>query len=516
MCKDCEEKKDYSKTLNLPKTDFPMRASLPENEPKIQAKVFNQNLYEKMLKKNEGKTPFVLHDGPPYANGEIHIGHALNKVLKDTIIRYKNLQGFYTPYIPGYDTHGMPTEKKAIEKLGLNRDAIPVNKFRDTCKEFTMNYKDKQTEGFKRANITDIGNMQFDLLVVTPADTTIIEMLTSKYSINPLKVISLQDLLLHKTFYNGKIYVGSDVKLSVVIPTYNRKEKLIETLLKLEKEQDQNFNVIVIDNNSLYDIEEIRLSLSKDFNSKLIIHRNSMNLGMNGNLSSIFTYAKDGWIWTLSDDDIVRYNSISIIKDCISRNTTAEALFFSLSDIFSACNSFSEIIINSISELSELYKNLNKDKWNYLYSGDFIFLSNKVFKASLIQECIADIFRYSYTGIQQVYPIIYLLAKKKGSFVISNYKVVDFRAESSSHWNAFEVAIGTSTIMDWNIEASEEDLKTIWKLGMIDYHTIISLYKRKLSQREITIANKLSSGIYNIILDDFEKKEFMNYIEEYK
>ncbi len=149
----CEEKKDYSQTLNLPKTDFPMRGNLPENEPKIKERVFDQGLYEKILKKNEGKTPFVLHDGPPYANGEIHIGHALNKVLKDTIVRYKNLQGFYTPFIPGYDTHGMPTEKKAIEKLGLNRDEIPVTTFRDTCKQFTMEYKDKQTEGFKRLGI---------------------------------------------------------------------------------------------------------------------------------------------------------------------------------------------------------------------------------------------------------------------------------------------------------------------------------------------------------------------------
>ena len=148
-----EEKKDYSETLNLPKTDFPMRGNLPENEPKIQEEKFTQELYEKMLKKNEGKTPFVLHDGPPYANGEIHIGHALNKILKDTIVRYKNLQGYYTPYVPGYDTHGMPTEKKAIEKLGLNRDEIPVTKFRDTCKEFTQKYKDIQTAGFKRLGV---------------------------------------------------------------------------------------------------------------------------------------------------------------------------------------------------------------------------------------------------------------------------------------------------------------------------------------------------------------------------
>ena len=153
MCEKCEEKKDYGKTLNLPKTDFPMRGNLPENEPHIFNEVFENGLYEKMLKKNEGKEPFVLHDGPPYANGEIHAGHALNKVLKDTIIRYKNLKGYYTPFIPGFDTHGMPTEKKAIEKLGLNREEIPVSQFRDTCKEFTENYKDKQIEGFKRLGV---------------------------------------------------------------------------------------------------------------------------------------------------------------------------------------------------------------------------------------------------------------------------------------------------------------------------------------------------------------------------
>ena len=145
-----EEKKDYGKTLNLPKTDFPMRASLPEREPEIQKEIFDNDLYEKILKKNEGHESFVLHDGPPYANGEIHIGHALNKVLKDTIVRYKALKGFYTPYVPGFDTHGMPTEKKAIEKLGLDRSKIPVSEFRNTCKKFTEDYKDKQIEGFKR------------------------------------------------------------------------------------------------------------------------------------------------------------------------------------------------------------------------------------------------------------------------------------------------------------------------------------------------------------------------------
>ena len=148
-----EEKKDYSSTLNLPKTDFPMRGNLPTKEPETLKAVFENGLYEKILKKNEGHKHFVLHDGPPYANGEIHAGHALNKILKDTIVRYKAMKGFYAPFIPGYDTHGMPTEKKAIEKLGLDRSKIPVTKFRDTCREFTTNYKDIQTEGFKRLGI---------------------------------------------------------------------------------------------------------------------------------------------------------------------------------------------------------------------------------------------------------------------------------------------------------------------------------------------------------------------------
>ena len=148
-----EEKVDYGKTLNLPETSFPMRASLPEKEPQIQKELFDNDLYEKILKKNEGHESFILHDGPPYANGEIHAGHALNKILKDTIVRYKSLKGYYSPYVPGYDTHGMPTEKKAIEKLGLDRSKIPVTKFRDTCKEFTSNYKELQTGGFKRLGV---------------------------------------------------------------------------------------------------------------------------------------------------------------------------------------------------------------------------------------------------------------------------------------------------------------------------------------------------------------------------
>ena len=103
---------DYNKTLNLPKTEFPMRASLPQREPEFLKGWEKRKLYNQLMEHNEGKPLFVLHDGPPYANGSIHIGHALNKTLKDFIVRYKNMTGFKSPYVPGWDTHGLPTEKK--------------------------------------------------------------------------------------------------------------------------------------------------------------------------------------------------------------------------------------------------------------------------------------------------------------------------------------------------------------------------------------------------------------------
>ena len=148
-----EEKKNYGKTLNLPKTEFPMRGNLANTEPEILENIFENGLYNKIIAKNKDRKTFILHDGPPYANGPIHIGHALNKILKDTIVRYKSMQGFRSDFIPGFDTHGLPTEIKAIEKLKLNREEIEVNKFRDTCKEFNKEFIKLQSEGFKRLGI---------------------------------------------------------------------------------------------------------------------------------------------------------------------------------------------------------------------------------------------------------------------------------------------------------------------------------------------------------------------------
>lgn len=141
---------DYGQTLNLPKTDFPMRGNLPQREPQILDKWLNEDLYGKLMEHNEGKPLFVLHDGPPYANGDMHMGHALNKTLKDIITRYKNMSGFKAPYIHGWDTHGLPIERQAIKKLGINRDAVGPVKFRETCRDFALGYVENQKKQIQR------------------------------------------------------------------------------------------------------------------------------------------------------------------------------------------------------------------------------------------------------------------------------------------------------------------------------------------------------------------------------
>ena len=144
---------DYKNTIITPKTDFPMKAGLPNREPGMLERWNQEGLYQQMLEKNKDLPPFVLHDGPPFSNGDIHMGHALNKTLKDFIVRSHAMMGFYTPYVPGWDNHGMPIESAIIKKNKLNRKAMPVPEFRTACEEFAENYIQRQMAGFRRLGV---------------------------------------------------------------------------------------------------------------------------------------------------------------------------------------------------------------------------------------------------------------------------------------------------------------------------------------------------------------------------
>ncbi|MTI81359.1 MAG: isoleucine--tRNA ligase [Firmicutes bacterium] len=156
---------DYGKTLNLPKTDFPMRGNLPNREPETLKWWEEIDIYKELQKKNEGKQKFILHDGPPYANGHIHLGHTLNKILKDMIVKYRSMAGYDAPYVPGWDTHGLPIEQQVIKNQKINRHELDPVDFRKKCKDYALKFVDIQREEFKRLGVRgDWENPYFTLL----------------------------------------------------------------------------------------------------------------------------------------------------------------------------------------------------------------------------------------------------------------------------------------------------------------------------------------------------------------
>ena len=180
--------KDYNASLNLPKTDFPMRAGLPKREPDMLKKWEEMDLYNLQLKKNEGKPLFSLHDGPPFSNGNIHMGHALNKALKDFINRSYMMRGRYVPYIPGWDNHGMPIESAIIKEQKLNHKEMSTADFRSACHDYAEKYAKIQMAGFKRLGV--VGDWEHPYYTMNPG-----------FEADEVRVFG-------KMYRNGHIYKG--------------------------------------------------------------------------------------------------------------------------------------------------------------------------------------------------------------------------------------------------------------------------------------------------------------------
>lgn len=157
---------DYKATLNLPKTDFPMKANLPQREPEMLARWAAERLYERIQEARRGCEPYILHDGPPYANGRIHIGHALNKILKDIIVKSKTMSGYQVPYVPGWDCHGLPIEHQVLKELGDKKRDLDALAIRKLCKEYAEKYVAIQREEFQRLGV--LGDWQQPYLTLNP------------------------------------------------------------------------------------------------------------------------------------------------------------------------------------------------------------------------------------------------------------------------------------------------------------------------------------------------------------
>jgi isoleucyl-tRNA synthetase len=161
------EKKSYSKTLNLPQTSFAMKANLVQREPQLQKDWLKNDIYGKIRVARKGFPLYILHDGPPYANGDIHMGHVIDKVLKDFVVRYKTMTGFDAPYVPGWDCHGLPIESKVVTELGDKTKELSKPEIRQLCKKYASKYVKIQSRQFQQLGV--FGDFENPYLTFKPA-----------------------------------------------------------------------------------------------------------------------------------------------------------------------------------------------------------------------------------------------------------------------------------------------------------------------------------------------------------
>lgn len=337
----------------------------------------------------------------------------------------------------------------------------------------------------------EIEKYEYDYILIGNMLSGMRERLAIDYGINPLK-IRYYDEHMNIKQYSDDI---DKIKLTVIIPTYNRKNRLIRTMTLLDMQTDKEFDVIVLDNNSDYNIEEC----IKKCNFKLRevrINKNIFNIGMHGNLANIFLQQKDGWIWTLSDDDIPSIDAVAQIKHAINKKKRGDVLHFSINR-FDRHISNSSVLFNNLDEMCSFYAGVFDDKaWGGDVAGDLIYLSNKVFSIERLSQYYSKAFQYAYTGIPQIIPALFMLNEHAGSYELINSSIISYDLNEGDHWDWEQVALGLATITDINFNINHKNLKILYKMYMIDNKLLVDSIQNKDKKYMNHIMEKLHERIY--------------------
>lgn len=357
-----------------------------------------------------------------------------------------------------------------------------------------------------------ISDFSYDKIIIGCKRLGVREIIALKYNIPFDKIVYYNEEVNNLRKKNLNRMQCHKEKLTIVIPTYNRKERLKRTLNILEQQSDSDFKVIIMDNCSNYNIHYALEKRNKNFQEKVTIIHNKRNIGMAGNLANIFIQETNGWIWTLADDDIP---SIYAVEDIYSEIEKAEKLgvvSFSIHD-------FSNYLINEFIDIEELHELIKfyrmiKEKGNNLfdYSGDFIYLSNKVYNTKYIKKYYEDIFYYTYSGVPHLIPILFMLNDNIAKMRISNKKIVAYDMPDNDHWDWLKVVSGMRIITDLQLDLNEEETAILYNLLMVDYKYLIENIKTKNIKYVIKQLDKLYNEIYKYFLSEEEKKDYLNIL----
>ncbi len=370
--------------------------------------------------------------------------------------------------------------------------------------------QEKNAKGFMFCEPRQITQYEYDKLIICIYETSkaIREEIILLWDIPTEKIYYYQELYGHYCGRPEKWCITSGNKLTVVIPTYNRKKRLARTLDLLERQTYKDFQVIILDNVSDYNISEILEGRGQEFKNRVEIRKNNGNVGMCGNLAMSFLQADEGWMWTLSDDDIPSVYAVEVIMQEVEKNKDVGAFMFSIYEIGMHMDGDAQYI-NSFAELTRFYKRF-KEIERLNLNGDFIFFSNKVYNMSRIKKYMEKVFTYSYTGVPQLMPFLFMLDEQASTVIISNKKIVAYSLPEGRDWDRIKIGLGMSTITDLPlISADCEDKKMLYRLIMISPQAMLTVTEEAVTDENIKVFEKLYDKIYKIYLNKEEGREYL-------
>ena len=391
--------------------------------------------------------------------------------------------------------------KELSEKITNQYDVIACSDKNKNAMEYA--------KGYPFINPEQICNMCYDKIVVGGKARGIREILFWQYGLPVEKIFYYDELFGEQIIKRKSKKEKHAQRLTIVIPTYNRKQRLQRTLDLLELQSDDDFDIILLDNCSEYNIDEVFDTRKEAFKNRITVVHNKANIGMAANLANAFIQKNEGWVWMLSDDDIPSMYAVEDIYEEIGQSSDLGIIHFSIYDLSNYMGGNVKIF-KSLHELMDFYGGfIFGESSTNDFNGDFIFFSNKVYNMKYIKKYYDKIFYYAYSGAPQVVPILFMLDDGVADMKISNRKIVGYDAPEGDHWDWIKTLSGMRTITDFPIKLSKENRKTLCRLVMGNYlDNLLDAIDGKQMDYDIRQIEKIYDEVYCYSFNEKEKEEY--------
>lgn len=342
------------------------------------------------------------------------------------------------------------------------------------------------------------------------------ELIALKYNINAQRIFYWDEIIFESRTLSQKKKEHTE-ELTIVIPTYNRKKRLKRTLDLLQMQTDSNFKVMILDNCSDYDVNDILENRDEVFLEKIKVVRNKINIGMSANIANAFIQGIDGWMWLLSDDDIPSIYAVEDIYDQITHSSELAAIHFTYLDISNYISN-EYIDFKNLHELFSFYKKIDKQGMSFeSCNGDFIYISNKIYNMKKLYKYCQDVCLYTYSAVPYLVPILFILNSNAGTLRISKKKIVVWDEPNGDHWDYIKTLSGMRIITDFPLDLNATEKAVFYKLILYAYMSSLLESVEQISfDYDIGQIEKIYNEVYRFCLSEEEKKDYCRKIESLK